>query len=55
MARRFSAVILGEHNPAPFADPPKPDAVLLVPRKMYIVDLDYETGLDELRSDWIFA
>jgi len=44
-------LILGEHNPAALADRLKPDAVFLITRKMVVVDLDYETGLDELRSD----
>lgn len=48
-------LILGEHNPAALADRLKPDAVFLITRKMVVVDLDYETGLDELRSDWIYA
>jgi hypothetical protein len=48
-------LILGEHNPTLRADLPNPDAVLLITREMVVVDLDYETGLDELRADWLYA
>lgn len=48
-------LILGENDPATLADRPKPDAVFLITREMVVVDLDRETGFDELRSDWIYA
>ena len=46
-------LVLGEHNPASLADRLKPDAVFLIAGEMIVVDLNRETGLDELRSDWI--
>ena len=48
-------LILGEHNPAPLADRPKPDAVLLITSEMVVVNLDNKTSLDEFRSDWVYA
>ena len=48
-------LIVGQHNPTPLADRPKPHAILFITREMVIVDLDHETTLSERRSDWIDA
>ena len=48
-------LVLREHNPGSVADRPKPGAVLLITRKVVVVDLDQETRLDELSSERIYS
>src|SRR5712691_11343778 len=48
-------LILREHNPAALSDRLEPDAIFFVASEMVVVNLDDETRVDELRSDWLHA
>jgi len=49
------SLILGQHDPATFADLPEPYTVVFVASKIVVVNFDREVGFDEFRSDWLYA
>jgi len=49
------SLILGEDDPAALAGPREPNAIFLIASEMLVVDFNRKTGLDEFRSDWLYA